>query len=39
MDRTERFYKINELLRAKKVVSYATLLAALGVSRSTLKRD
>ena len=39
MDRTERFYKINELLRAKKVVSFATLLAALGVSRSTLKRD
>ena len=39
MDRTERFYKINELLRAKTVVSFATLLAALGVSRSTLKRD
>ena len=39
MDRTERFYKINELLRAKKVVSFATLLAALGVSRLTLKRD
>jgi len=39
MDRTERFYKINELLRAKKVVSFATLLTTLGVSRSTLKRD
>ncbi|MDP1528084.1 MAG: YafY family protein [Rhodoferax sp.] len=39
MDRTERFYKISELLRANKVVSFATLLATLGVSRSTLKRD
>lgn len=26
MDRTERFYKISELLRASKVVSFATLL-------------
>lgn len=39
MDRTERFYKISELLRTSKVVSFATLLATLGVSRSTLKRD
>jgi predicted DNA-binding transcriptional regulator YafY len=39
MDRTERFYKINELLRTHKVVSFASLLARLGVSRSTLKRD
>ena len=39
MDRTERFYKITELLRAHKVVSFATLLAKLEVSRSTLKRD
>ncbi|MCW2311081.1 helix-turn-helix transcriptional regulator [Rhodoferax antarcticus] len=39
MDRTERFYKIKELLRSKKVVSFATLLSELGVSRSTLNRD
>ena len=39
MDRTERFYKIKELLRQHKVVSFATLQAALEVSRSTLKRD
>nr|WP_319564362.1 DeoR family transcriptional regulator [uncultured Rhodoferax sp.] len=39
MHRTERLYKINELLHAKKVVSFATLLATLGVSRSTHKRD
>jgi len=39
MDRTERFYKINELLRANKGVSFATLLATLETSRSTLKRD
>ena len=39
MDRTERFYKITELLRSHQVVSFATLLAKLEVSRSTLKRD
>jgi len=39
MDRTERFYKIKELLRRHKVASFATLQAALEVSRSTLKRD
>lgn len=39
MDRTERFYKITELLRTHKVVSFAALLAQLEVSRSTLKRD
>ena len=39
MDRTERVYKINELLRAKTVVSFSALLDTLGVSRSTLKRD
>ena len=39
MDRTERFYKIKELLRQHKVASFATLQAALEVSRSTLKRD
>ena len=39
MDRTERFYKIKELLRLHRVVSFATLMAELEVSRSTLKRD
>lgn len=39
MDRTERFYKIKELLRRHKVASFATLQAALEVSPSTLKRD
>lgn len=39
MDRTERFYKINELLRANRVVSFSLMLSALEVSRSTLKRD
>ncbi|MBK6604784.1 MAG: YafY family transcriptional regulator [Leptospiraceae bacterium] len=39
MDRTERFYKIQEMLRQRKVVSFAQLQTALEVSRSTLKRD
>jgi len=39
MDRIERFYRIKELLRQRKVVSFAILQAELEVSRSTLKRD
>ena len=39
MDRTERFYKIQEMLRQHKVVSFAQLQSELEVSRSTLKRD
>lgn len=39
MDRTERLYKIRELLRQRTVVSFATMQTALEVSRSTLKRD
>lgn len=39
MDRTERFYKIDKLLRQHKTVSFAQLQAALEVSRATLKRD
>lgn len=39
MDRTERFYKIEELLRRRTSVSFAALQAELEVSRSTLKRD
>jgi predicted DNA-binding transcriptional regulator YafY len=39
MDRTERFYKIEMLIRSRGTVSFATLLDELGVSRATLKRD
>ena len=39
MDRTERFYKIDQLLKDRKVVSFATLQEALDVSRATLRRD
>jgi predicted DNA-binding transcriptional regulator YafY len=39
MDRTERFYKIDQLLKERKVVSFATLQNALDVSRATLRRD
>lgn len=39
MDRTERFYKIDQLLKERKVVSFAALREAIGVSRATLRRD
>lgn len=39
MDRTERFYRIDQLIRDHTVVRFQTLLEALGVSRATLKRD
>lgn len=39
MDRTERFYKIDQLLGERRGVSFADLQAALEVSRATLKRD
>ena len=39
MDRTERFYKIEELLRQRKATSFSVLLSELEVSRSTLIRD
>ena len=39
MDRTERFYKIEKLLRQHKTVSFCAMQAALEVSRATLKRD
>jgi predicted DNA-binding transcriptional regulator YafY len=39
MNRIERFYKIESLLRQRKVVSFVVLQAQLEVSRSTLKRD
>jgi predicted DNA-binding transcriptional regulator YafY len=39
VDRTERFYKIDQLLKDSKVVAFARFQGALGVSRATLKRD
>ena len=39
MDRTERFYTIDRLLRTRGVVSFAELAERLEVSRATLKRD
>jgi predicted DNA-binding transcriptional regulator YafY len=39
VDRTERFYKIDQILKDRKVVSFATLQNVLEVSRATLKRD
>jgi predicted DNA-binding transcriptional regulator YafY len=39
MNRTERFYKIDQLLHERRVVPFAVLLEELGVSRATLKRD
>ena len=39
MDRTERFYKIERMLREQRVVTFATMMERLEVSRATLKRD
>jgi predicted DNA-binding transcriptional regulator YafY len=39
MDRTERFYRIEQLIRSRGVVSFDALQAALEVSRATLHRD
>ncbi|MDL2336306.1 MAG: WYL domain-containing protein [Pseudomonadota bacterium] len=39
MDRTERFYKIELLLRSRGCVSFDALLSELAVSPATLKRD
>lgn len=39
MDRTERFYKIELMIRNRECVSFAQLLEALEVSPATLKRD
>ena len=39
MDRTERFYRIEVLIRQRGCVSFAALLEELEVSRATLKRD
>jgi len=34
MERLERFYKIDQLLKDRKVVSFSTLQASLGISRA-----
>ena len=39
MDRTERFYKIEMLIRSRGSVPFTDLMEELGVSRATLKRD
>lgn len=39
MSRTERFYKIDQMLHEHRVVPIEAFLEALGVSRATFKRD
>ena len=39
MDRTERFYKINQLLAQRRSVPIEVFLEELGISRATFKRD
>ncbi len=39
MDRTERFYKIDQLLNARSVVPVKDFLEELGISLATFKRD
>lgn len=39
MDRTERFYKIERLLRTRRAVPTGTFLEELEISRATFKRD
>jgi predicted DNA-binding transcriptional regulator YafY len=39
MDRLERFYKIDQLLKERKVVSFALFSEVLGMSRASVKRD
>ena len=39
MDRTERFYKIESLIRSRGVVPFDHMRSALEVSRATLNRD
>lgn len=39
MDRTERFYRIEQLLRTRGLVRLTEFLEALSVSRATFKRD
>jgi predicted DNA-binding transcriptional regulator YafY len=39
MNRTERFYRIDQMLHERRVVSIETFLDELGISRATFKRD
>jgi predicted DNA-binding transcriptional regulator YafY len=39
MDRTERFYRIDRILRSAGVTPFRDLQSALGISRAQLKRD
>ncbi|WIM06416.1 MAG: YafY family transcriptional regulator [Candidatus Nitricoxidivorans perseverans] len=39
MDRTERFYKIDQLLDERRIVPFSVFEEKLGVSRATIKRD
>jgi hypothetical protein len=39
MDRTERFYRIQQLLRQSRVVPVRTFLGDLEISLATFKRD
>ena len=39
MDRTERFYRIDQLLNDERCLSFEAIQEALGVSRATLRRD
>src|ERR1700738_4073296 len=39
MDRLERFYKIDQLLKERKLVSFATFMQELRMSRASVKRD
>jgi predicted DNA-binding transcriptional regulator YafY len=39
MERLERVYKIDQLLKERKAVGFKALMETLGVSRATLKRD
>ena len=39
MDRLERFYKIDRLLKERKVVSFTDFKAELGMSPASVKRD
>ena len=39
MNQTERYYRIDQLINERGLVSFADLMGALEVSRATLKRD
>src|SRR3989475_798158 len=39
MERLERFYKIDQLLKDRKAIAFSALQSSLGVSPATLKRD